>query len=135
MKLSDTIQRVIELSQLMRAYWDRELPKRLKDYPWIRAGEDRGPPPPEEAELRTLLKELTHEELYTVMAVMYVGRGDVAPFEIPTLRDNLKKRFPMPARAIDQIVAKGVLSDYLIKGINAVYKSHYDLEESQLATR
>ena len=48
MKLSETVKEVIALAEVIRNYWDTELPKRHPDYPFVHPGEDSGPPPPEE---------------------------------------------------------------------------------------
>src|SRR5438094_974080 len=61
MKLSEVAEQVIRLGRAANDYWETELPKRHPDYPLVRPGEDSGPPPPEEAELRTLLNKLPED--------------------------------------------------------------------------
>ena len=76
MKLSETAATVIDLATAIRDYWNTELPKRHRNYPVVSAGEDSGPPPPEEAKLRSFLEKLPDEEIYKLILLMYVGRGD-----------------------------------------------------------
>jgi hypothetical protein len=74
MLLSDAAKRVIELATTINAYWDAELPKRHPDYPLINEGEDSGPPPPEEAQLRDFLRSLPSEAVYRLYTLMDLGR-------------------------------------------------------------
>ena len=76
MKLSEAVREVIRLGDASRAYWDRELPKHHPHYPLIRAEEDSAPPPPEDAQIQSLLKSLPEDQLYALILLTYVGRGD-----------------------------------------------------------
>ena len=40
MKLSDTIKKVIPLAEAIHDYWEIELPKRYRDYPFVHEGEE-----------------------------------------------------------------------------------------------
>ena len=132
-QLSDAIQRVIQLATAVRDYWDAELPKRHPNYPIIRSGDDSGPPPPEEAELRQLFQSLPPEDVYTIMAVMYLGRGDFSPAGLSEERRELKKAFPTADHAVNQMMAKGPLADYLLDGLNALAAAGIDLDTVHLA--
>ena len=133
MKLTDAIRRVIDLATAIREYWDRELPKRHKDYPLIRAGEDSGPPPPEEQELRQFLRSLPAEDIYRIMAVMYLGRGDYNPPGVYVMPDELKKSFPNVEFAIEFIIAKGPLAEYLDEGLSELKSAKIDIDVLPLA--
>lgn len=76
MKLSEAVREIIRLGDASRVYWDRELPKHHPRYPVIRAGEDSGPPPPEDAQILTLLNNLPEDEVYALLLLLYVGCGD-----------------------------------------------------------
>lgn len=132
MKLSDAIRRVIELATAMREYWDRELPKRHKDYPWIRAGEDSGPPPAAEEELRRFLRSLPPEDIYRIMTVMYLGRGDFNVHGVFVMPDELKKSFPDVDSAIEFVIAKGPLVDYLSDGLSELEAAKIDIDSLPL---
>ena len=77
MRLSEVVREVIRLGDASRAYWDRELPKHHPHYPVIRAGEDSAPPSPEDAQIQALLKSLPENQLYALLLLTYVGRGDL----------------------------------------------------------
>ena len=77
MKLSDTIKKVIALAEVIHDYWERELPKRYRDYPFVHEGETDGPPPPEQKKLERLLARLPEEVVYQLVLIMYIGRGDI----------------------------------------------------------
>lgn len=128
MKLSDTAKEVIRLAEAGRAYWDRELPKRHPDYPWIRSGEDSGPPPPEQKQLETFLKNLPEEQVYALLLVMYLGRGDygTAPFE-ESYR-GLRDAFETPELAISQMMEKRSLGEYLADGLEQLHEHGVDVD-------
>jgi hypothetical protein len=76
MKLSETAARMVELATAIRDYWSTELPKRHLHYPIVSPGEDSGPSPPEEAELRDFLAGLSEEKIYKLLLLLYLGRGE-----------------------------------------------------------
>ena len=76
MKLSETVAEVISLAAAIRDYWNTELPKRHPNYPVVSLGEESGPSPPEEGELSRLFEGLSDEEVYELILLMYLGRGD-----------------------------------------------------------
>lgn len=94
MKLCHIAKEAIALATAIRSYWDTELPKRHPNYPVVSPGEDSGPPPPEERQLRNLLLSLSEEDIYKVLLLMSLGRGDVGPADLAGHFELLKKRFP-----------------------------------------
>ena len=86
MTRTDALKELIRLGERSRDYWERELPKRHRKWPLVQSGESSGPPPPEDAEIKKLLKSLQEEDLYLLCLLMYVGRGD---FHIDQLRPCL----------------------------------------------
>ena len=94
MKLSEAVQEVIRLGDASRAYWDRELPKHHPHYPVIRAGEDSAPPPPEDAQIQALLKSLPEDQLYALILLTYVGRGDFSADDLLPAYQTMKEIFP-----------------------------------------
>jgi hypothetical protein len=133
MNFSAVVQRVIELATAIRNYWDTELPKRHPKYPLVRAGEDSGPPPPEEAELREFLKTRPPEEIYKLLSLMYLGRGDFDAIGITEMARDLVKTFPAPDQAIRHIMAKGPLADYLADGVRELAAHHLDIDHLEEA--
>ena len=92
MKLSEAAAKVIALSQVIRAYWDAELPKRHPDYPIIHTDEYSGPPPPEQAELAEFLAGLPPKLIYQLITVMSLGRG-IEPADLAEQFERVKTTF------------------------------------------
>ena len=133
MRLSDAIRRVIDLAAAIRDYWDTELPKRHPHYPLIRAGEDSGPPPPQEDELRAFLRALPPDDLYAIMAIMYLGRGDYNAVGVAEERRRLMNTFPDPDYASRFMMSKGPLAEYLQDGLATLAADGIDVDTLHLA--
>lgn len=134
MPFSDTAKRVIDLATTIRRYWDAELPKRHPSYPLVKAGEDSGPPPPEEAELRGLLQSLPSEDLYKLLALMYLGRGDFNATGFESMVHELRGPFPDRDRVIRQMMSKGPLAEYLADGLHELADHGLDIDKVEAAT-
>jgi hypothetical protein len=134
MAFSDTVKQVIELATAINDYWERELPKRHRDYPIIRSGEDSGPPPREEAKLRDLLHSLPPDDVYRLLALMYLGRGDYNAIGFEPMSRELTQAFPTPERAIRQMMAKGPLAEYLADGLREMAAHGIDIDKREPAT-
>lgn len=128
MKLSEAVEEVIRLGEAISAYWDRELPKRHPRYPLIRAGEDSGPPPPEDAQLESLLKRLSEEQVYTLILLTYVGRGDFSADHLLLAYRTMKETFPSKDLAIAQMLGKRTLAEYLTEALEEIKKRRIDLD-------
>src|SRR5438876_11190082 len=114
MKLSEVVREVIRLGDASCAYWDRELPKHHPHYPVIRAGEDSGPPPPEDAQILTLLKNLPENQLYALILLAYVGRGDFSADNLLPAYQNIRETFPSRDLTIAQLTGTKTLAEYLM---------------------
>jgi hypothetical protein len=75
--LSEVVDRVIDLSGKISAYYDRELPKWHPHYPAAYPGEGEPPPPPEEQELSDFLNSLPDEILYQLMVLVAIARYEI----------------------------------------------------------
>jgi hypothetical protein len=133
MTLSELVREAIRLGDASRAYWDRELPKRHPKYPLIRAGEDSGPPPPEDAQLQALLRSLPEEQVYALITLMYAGRGDFDVDHLRSAYQTMRQTFPTPEMAVDQMTGKGTLSEYLTDAVEEAQKRHLDLDGLRFA--
>jgi hypothetical protein len=134
LKLSQVVDQVIDLASRIRAYWDAELPKRHPDYPLVRAGEDTGPPPPEEAELQTLLRNLPPQVVYQLILIMYLGRGDFDPADLQASFEYVPQTFGKPEWAISQMMEKAPLADYLADGLEQLRKRNVDVDNLPVKT-
>jgi hypothetical protein len=133
MKLSETAAEVIDLAEAIRSYWNTELPKRHPHYPMISPGEDSGPPPPEKQELKNLLASLPEDEIYKLILLMYLGRGDFVIDDLAEQYETLRNRFAKPDRAIAQLMEKAPLADYLTAGLDELKKSGIDVDQLAFA--
>ncbi len=133
MKLSETAEQVIRLGEAIRNYWDAELPKRHRDYPFVHPGEDSGPPPPEEKELNDLLSSLPDDELYKLLLIMHLGRGDFGMDDLQAHYEALKERWETPEWAAAMMTQKPSLPYYLTDGLAKLKKSGIDIDHLTLA--
>ena len=128
MKLSDAVREIIRLGDASRAYWDRELPKHHPHYPLIRADEDSAPPPFEDAQIESLLKSLPEDQLYAVILLMYVGRGDFSADDLLPAYQAMKETFPSKDLAIAHMMGQKTLAEYLTDAMEEIQKRHIDLD-------
>ena len=128
MTLSNATKKVLRLARVIQNYWDAELPKRHRDYPFVHPGEDSGPPPPEEQELRNLLVNLPDDAVYQLLVIMGLGRDEISTSEIATRLERLKETFESKDAAIAQIMAKASLADYLEDGLERLKQDKIDVD-------
>ena len=133
MKLSEAVREVIRLGDASREYWDRELPRHHPHYPVIRAGEDSAPAPPEDAQIQALLKSLPEDQLYAVILLMYVGRGDYSADHLLPAYQTIKDTFPSKDLAIAQMTGMKTLAEYLTDAMEEIQKRHIDLDSLKFA--
>jgi len=133
MRFSDTATKVIDLATAIRDYWNTELPKRHPNYPIVSPGEDSGPPPPEEAELKSFLETLPDEEIYKLVLLKCLGRGDLGTEHLPMHYRTIKDRFRKREHAITQMEGKAPLADYLADGMAELKKRGIDMDELMFA--
>ncbi len=134
MKLSESVREVIRLGNMTRAYWDRELPKRHPHYPLILAGEDSVPPPSEEAQIQSLLKSLPEDQLYTLILLAYVGRGDFSADRLVPAYQTMKETFLSTDLAIAQMTGNTAIAEDLTDALEEVQKRHIDLDQLSFAS-
>ena len=134
MKLSEVVRDVIRLGDASRAYWDRELPKHHPHYPVIRAGEGSVPEPPEDAQILDLLKSLPEDQVYALILLMYVGRGDFSADHLLPAYQTTKETFPSKDLAIAQMTGKNTLAEYLTDAMEEIHKRHIDLDSLKFAS-
>jgi hypothetical protein len=134
MKLSDVVQEVIRLGDASRAYWDKELPKHHPHYPVIRPGETSAAPPPEDAQIQALLKKLPEEQLYALILLTYVGRGDYNADHLLPAYQDVKETFPSPDLAIAQVTGEKTVAEYLTDALEEIQKRHIDLDNLTFAS-
>jgi hypothetical protein len=94
----------------------------------VGAGEDSGPPPPEDAQIEALLKSLPEDQLYAVILLMYVGRGDFSADQMLPAYQTMKETFPSRDLAIAQMIGKRALAEYLTDAMEEIEKRHIDLD-------
>jgi hypothetical protein len=128
MKFSEAVREIIRLGDASRAYWDRELPKHHPHYPKIRAGEDSGPPPPEDAQIQALLESLPEDQLYALILLMYVGSGDFSADHLLPAYQTMKEMFPSKDLAIAQMTENWTLAEYLTDAMEEIQKRNIDLD-------
>ncbi len=134
MRLSEIIREAIRLGDASRAYWDRELPKYHPHYPLIRDGEVSVPPPPEDAQIQKLLTTLSEDQLYALILLMYVGRGDFNADHLLPAYQSMKEIFPTRDLVIAQIVGNKALAEYLTDALEEIQKRHIDLDSLKFAS-
>jgi Protein of unknown function (DUF3775) len=131
MKLSEAVTKVIGLAQVMREYWETELPKRHPSYPVMNPGETPVPPPPEEKELEKLFASLPADMVYQIGLIMNLGRGDFDVREVPEYYRALKENFD-PRELASEMTYKAPLADYLRDGLAELKKSKIDVDKLPL---
>jgi hypothetical protein len=128
MKLSEAVREIIRLGDASRAYWDRELPKRHPHYPVIRAGEGSAPPPPEDAQIQALLESLPEDQVFALLLLTYVGRGDFSADDLLPAYQAMKETFSTKDLAIAQMTETKALAEYLTDAMEEIQKRHIDLD-------
>lgn len=128
MTRTELIQELIRLGEISREYWSEELPKRHPKYPIVQEGEDSGPLPLADRQIRDLLQNLTESELYILLTLMYLGRGD---FDLDHLKSGyakMQRMFTKREMIIDQLAGKPGFSEYLMDAMDEIKQRHIDLD-------
>ena len=134
MKLSEATQEVLRLAGLITAYWDRELPKRHPNYPWVNEGEEDGPPPPEEAELATFLRGLPDEQVFTILLLVDIGSRGFGTEDIVKQYTKLRASTRDTKLAITFIARSGGVDEPLSDGLEELRHRSIDLDSLCLNT-
>ncbi len=125
-KLSKAADTVIQLSRAIRTYWDSELPKRHRDYPIINPGEDSGPPPPEEAQLKQFLNGLPPDMVYQLLLLRDLGRDYFGTDNLLADFENMKCELPKLELAIALLMGTVPLANQLADGFNKLKRGGLD---------
>lgn len=110
------------------------MPKHHPHYPVIHAGEVPAPPPPEDARIEALLKSLPEDQLYALLVLTYVGRGDFSADHLLPAYHTTKEAFPSKELAIAQMTGTSTLAEYLTDAIEEIQKRHIDLDQLEFAS-
>jgi len=132
MKLSEEVEKVIDLAKVIREYWERELPKRHPDYPVMNPGERPLAPPPQEKKLATLFAKLPDDMVYQIGLLMDLGRGYFNVNELAQHYRSLKDDFDSPEALAALLTGKVTLADYLQDGLAELKKHHIDVDSLPL---
>ena len=133
MKISEALREIIRLGTASREYWDRELPRRHPRYPIIRVGEGSAPPPPEDAQIQGLLNSLRDDQIYALVLLFYLGRGDFNADHLPTF-ETIKDAFPSRDIAVAQLSGEKTLAEYLEDAMQKLQKRHIDVDSFNFAS-
>lgn len=129
MKLTEAANKVIDLATKIRDYYTPENPKYHPNYPLISIQEPSPPKPQEEKDLRQFLDSLDSNLVYQLITVMYLGRGDFEPNDLPSFYEQMKQTFGNAKIAGSQMMEKAPLADYLIDGLNELKQNHINVDD------
>ena len=133
MPVSEVANRVIDLAQKVRAYYDTELPKRHPNYPLVGPDEESPPPPPEEKELSEFLTTLSDELIYQLILIQYLGRGELGTDNLADYYDSLKETVGDPGDAMAlMIMDRGILAGELTDGLEELRKHKIPVDKLPL---
>jgi hypothetical protein len=135
MTIETAAGKALTIAEIIRDYWETELPKRHPKYPFVGPGADDGPPPPEEKKLRQFLTRLKGDTLYKLALVMYLGRGDIDKHELQSKYKEIREDFSTATRLISFMMDKASLADYLERGMEILRNENIDLNKMDLKTR
>lgn len=127
MKLSEIIRRVIDLSTIVK----HETETRQEDeghgrlYDPFRVKRE---PSVAETTVRAFLSSQSAAVIYTITLIMYAGRGDFPIDDFMTQYEEMADNFPKPERAIEQMLEKVPLPDYLTEGLDMLAGQSVDVD-------
>jgi hypothetical protein len=133
MKLSEAVNRVIQIGSRIREYYEIEVPKRLKNYPLVSPGEEEPPPPPEEKELRDFLVSLPGELIYQLTLIEHLGRGSAHADDLATYYASLQEIVGNREQAAQQLIWNhAVIADELSDGLDELRKLKINVDRLPL---
>jgi hypothetical protein len=116
MTISEIAKEVIHLARVARAKVENNQDEQLLDWCYRLLRENRSPVE-NTRELRDYLLGQSVAVIYTLTLIMYVGRGDIRVTDFRVLYDRVRWIFPTSREAVNQMVEKAPLPDYLDKGL------------------
>jgi hypothetical protein len=132
MKLSEATNRVIDLADKVRAYYEREMPKWHPKYPLAYPGEEDPPPPPEEKELREFLLSLPEDMIRQLILIMHLGREDFGADALATQYEELKGTYGDSEQTASHLASWAPLADQLLDGLEELRKHQIDVDKLPL---
>lgn len=131
MKLSEVVKEILPLAQATQAYWEAELPKRHPNYPLVNPGEDDGPPPPEEVELRRIIQQLPEEQVYELILLERMGQGFHDMSDMPRQFAQAKQDFSKKT-AVAVLQGNHLLGEYLSESLAELARKGIDVDDLPL---
>jgi len=129
-RLSSPLDRAITLASDAMKYWEEELSKAHPLFPLTGPEDKEVPAPKEEVELKKLLKSLPAEDVFKLVTLMYLGRGDFDVPDLPGQVAELKTTFESADLAIDQMTEKMQLGEYLAEARSCLNDARVSLEDA-----
>lgn len=128
--LSSSLDRAITLASDATKYWEVELSDAHPLFPLTGPKDKKVPPPKEQAELEKLLKSLPAEDVFKLVALMYLGRGDFDVPDLPDQLEELKTTFESVDLAIDQMLDKFTLGEFLAEARSCLNVEKVSLDDA-----
>jgi hypothetical protein len=131
MKFSEIGQKVIKLAR--EANQSRAGGRRKPDSPIVTSGGDPSMmtlnlPTREERALSAYLEKLPPAAVYLLAALMYLGRGDFGPKQLPDQYREISETFAGPQYAARQVAEKQPLPEYLEAGFRKLAAAGMDVD-------
>jgi hypothetical protein len=128
-KFTDVLQRTISLAKA--AYQARLTGAKADDSPLVASGSPSAVQlqTAEERALWEFLSGLSAPEVYLLTAVMYLGRGDFGPKDLPAQYEEVREAFGGQEWAERQMFDKMSLAEYLEQGSAKLARSRLDVDK------
>lgn len=117
MKLSDAVNKVIDLAGKISNYYETELPKKYPNYPIVDLDEENFPPPPETKELNDFLATLTDETIYQLMLIASLGRDESDADNLAEEYEKLQKEWGTSGQEAFKLMNMASLAEELSYGL------------------
>jgi hypothetical protein len=127
MNLSDIIARVIELSTIVKHKHDERSAAEPLGREYVPFAVRRGPTEAE-TELTKFLYAQNVAVIYTLVLIMYAGRGDFPIDDFMTQYEEMGDTFDKPDYAVNQMMEKVPLPDYLQSGLDLLEQAGINVD-------
>lgn len=133
MKVSDAVNKVIDLAGKISNYYETELPKKYPNYPIVDLDEENFPPPPETKELNDFLATLTDETIYQLMLIASLGRNEFSVDNLAANYERLKGELGSSKQAVSEMmITAPVLAEELSDGMEELNKHAMNVNKMPL---